>query len=96
MAKVFDVETGAIAAELVFTFETEFCRTLADALIRRVMVGLNSTCGRDALERAADILSARLGWDKVRRDHEINDYKTYIRRFDVPRLNAPHEKVVAL
>lgn len=85
----FDSETGAIGAELVFTFENEFCRTLTDALIRRIMVGLNSTCGRDALDQAANILSARLGWDEERTAREIEDYLHYIRRFDVPRSPTP-------
>jgi glycerol-3-phosphate dehydrogenase len=95
LVEVFDPDTGAIAAELVFTFETEFCRTLTDALIRRVMVGLNGTCGREALERAADILATRLGWDEDRRTREIDNYKTYIRRFDVPGQSARHDGVAA-
>ena len=37
-----------------------FCRTLTDALIRRIMVGLNGTCGRDVVQSAAD-RSARRG-----------------------------------
>lgn len=84
LLKSFDPETGAIGAELVFTYEQEFCRTLTDALIRRIMVGLNGTCGREALHQAAEILSVRLGWDDDRRAQEIADYHTYIRRFDVP------------
>lgn len=92
---VFDPDTGAIGAELVFTFEHEFCRTLTDALIRRVMVGLNGTCGRDALERAADILAARLGWDQARRNRETEDYTNYIRRFDVPRQEMAVADVAA-
>lgn len=95
LAEVFDTDTGAIGAELVFTFKTEFCRTLADSLIRRVMVGLNGTRGREALEKAVDILGPRLGWDADRRAREIDDYKTYIRRFDVPGQPAGHDGVAA-
>ncbi|MDA9019927.1 glycerol-3-phosphate dehydrogenase/oxidase [Flavimaricola sp.] len=95
LKEVFDKETGAIAAELVFTYQTEFCRTLADALIRRVMVGLNGTCGRDALDRAANILGARLGWDEAHRAREIEDYTHYIRRFDVPRESGDAPIVAA-
>lgn len=79
----FDPETGAIGAELVFTFRHEFCRTLTDALIRRVMVGFNSTCGREVLDRAADILAGDNGWSAERRAQEIEDYTRYISRFDV-------------
>jgi glycerol-3-phosphate dehydrogenase len=80
---VFDSETGAIGAELVFTYRAEFCRTLTDTLIRRIMVGFNGTCGRDALERAADILARHEGWDADRRSREIAGYTRYIARFDV-------------
>ncbi len=83
LQEVLDPETGAIGAELVFTFRTEFCRTLTDALIRRIMVGLNGNCGRDALERAATLLAADQGWGDDRKAKEIQDYLTYIRRFDV-------------
>jgi glycerol-3-phosphate dehydrogenase len=84
----FDPETGAIGAELVFTYRHEFCRTLTDALIRRIMVGLNSTCGRDVLDRAADILARHEGWSPERRAQEITDYTRYIARFDVPERDA--------
>jgi len=81
---VFDPDSGAIGAELVFTYRTEFCRTLVDALIRRVMVGLNGTCGRSVLGRAADILAQHLGWSAMQRQAEIDRYLAYVARFDVP------------
>ena len=84
LQEVLDPETGAIGAELVFTFRTEFCRTLTDALIRRIMVGLNASCGRNALQRAATLLAEDQGWDAARKAQEIEDYLTFIRRFDVP------------
>ena len=84
----FDPDSGAIGAELVFTFEQEFCRTLTDALIRRIMVGLNGTCGRDVLGRAAEILAARLGWDAARTADEVAAYLRYIERFAVPEATA--------
>ena len=80
----FDPDTGATAAELVFTYRHEFCRTLTDALIRRIMVGLNGTCGRDAVDRAATILARSEGWGADRIADEIAAYHRYIKRFDVP------------
>ena len=86
----FDPETGATGAELVFAFRHEFCRTLTDALIRRIMVGLNSTCGREVVDSAAAILAASEGWDAARTASEIAAYHRYITRFDVPgRAPAP-------
>lgn len=80
----FDPDTGATGAELVFTYRHEFCRTLTDALIRRIMVGLNSTCGRAVVDRAGAILARSEGWDAARTASEIAAYHRYIARFDVP------------
>ena len=90
-----DEESGAIGAELVFTFENEFCRTLTDALIRRIMVGLNGNCGRQSLKAAANILAARQGWDDERKEREIADYLNYIRRFDVVGKKRPATDMAA-
>jgi glycerol-3-phosphate dehydrogenase len=90
LLSVFDPDSGAIGAELVFTFEHEFCRTLTDALIRRIMVGLNGSCGRDVLDSAADLLARRLGWSDARKQTEIDGYLSYITRFAVPSRNAPN------
>lgn len=84
LLSAFDQETGAIGAELVFTFENEFCRTLTDTMIRRIMVGLNSNCGCDSLELAAEILASRLNWSDGRKTQEVEEYLQYIERFDVP------------
>ena len=79
-----DPATGAIGAELVFTYIHEFARTLTDVLIRRTMIGHNDGCGIGVVERAADILAPRLGWDRERRDREVASYRRYIERFAVP------------
>jgi glycerol-3-phosphate dehydrogenase len=78
---VFDEETGAIAAEVVFTFKHEVARTLTDVMLRRTMVGLNSTCGLKSIEAAAEICRANLGWDTRRVDKEIESYRDYVKRF---------------
>ena len=79
-----DPTTGAIGAELLFTYRNEFARTLTDVLVRRTMIGHNDTCGIDVVERAADLMAPRLGWDIERRDSEVAAYRTYIERFAVP------------
>jgi glycerol-3-phosphate dehydrogenase len=75
LAKVFDAETGAIAAEVVFAFKHELAQTLSDCLLRRTMVGLNSTCGLDAVEAAAKIAGKHLGWSEDRVKQETDDYR---------------------
>ncbi len=77
----FDDETGAIAAEIVFSFKHEFAQTLADCLLRRTMVGLNSTCGLNAVDAAAEVGRKYLGWTESRSEREISDYRKTIERF---------------
>jgi glycerol-3-phosphate dehydrogenase len=80
LAEVFDAETGAIAAEVVYAFEQEFAVTLVDCLMRRTMVGLNSTCGLDAVDKAAAIAKKRLGWTDERVEEEIVAYHREVQR----------------
>jgi glycerol-3-phosphate dehydrogenase len=77
----FDEETGAIGAEILFSFREEFAETLTDCLMRRTLVGLNSTAGLAALERALAIARSFLGWDEARAIHERDEYLKYIQRF---------------
>lgn len=81
LASVFDVESGAIAAEIVYSFNNELAKTLSDCLLRRMMVGLNSTCGLNALETAAEIAQKHLGWTESRAKREVEGYRKYIERF---------------
>jgi glycerol-3-phosphate dehydrogenase len=71
----FDHETGALAAEIVFSFKHEFAQTMADCLLRRTMVGLNSSCGLDAVEAAAEVGRKNLGWTDERAAGEIQNYR---------------------
>lgn len=77
----FDNETGAIAAEVVFSFQQEMAETLADCLLRRTMVGLNSSVGIGADENAAAIAREHLGWSESRVQKEVAGYRTYVKRF---------------
>ena len=74
LSEVFDAETGAIAAEVVFAFKQELAQTLSDCLLRRTMVGLNSTRGLAAVDAAARIAQRSLGWSEGRMKQEIAAY----------------------
>jgi glycerol-3-phosphate dehydrogenase len=85
LLEIFDEETGAIAAEVVFAFKRELAQTLSDCLLRRTMVGLNSNCGLDAVESAASVAQKHLGWSESRAHQETDAYRKEIsRRF--PRV----------
>ncbi|MCA1603601.1 MAG: hypothetical protein LC776_18835 [Acidobacteria bacterium] len=85
LAETFDEETGAIAAEVVFSFQEEMAETLADCLLRRTMVGLNSSVGIGADEAAAAIAQKYLGWSETRVQEEVAAYRGYLKRFH-PRI----------
>ena len=87
LAEVFDFETGAIAAEVIFAFKHELAQTLSDCLLRRTMVGLNSTCGLNALEAAAAIAQKHLGWSSGRSDEEIGEYREHVKQLRVHELH---------
>ncbi|MDX7950294.1 glycerol-3-phosphate dehydrogenase/oxidase [Lichenihabitans sp. Uapishka_5] len=77
-------EVDTIGAELAFTYDTEFARTLTDVLLRRTMIGHRAGSGADVADRAADILAPRAGWDQARRDREVAEYRRYVERFAKP------------
>ncbi|MGH9872131.1 MAG: glycerol-3-phosphate dehydrogenase [Pyrinomonadaceae bacterium] len=78
LGEAFDSETGAVAAEVVFAFKSEFATTLADCLLRRTMVGLNSACGLEAVEAAGAIARKSLCWSEERTEQEISAYRQYV------------------
>jgi hypothetical protein len=47
------------------------------------MVGLNSSVGIGADEKAAAIARKYLGWSETRVQKEVAAYRTYIKRFKV-------------
>ncbi len=81
LSVIFDKETAAIGAEIALSFQNELASNLSDCLLRRTMVGLNSTAGLDAVEHAAEIARQYLGWTESRAVQEIKAYREYVKRF---------------
>jgi glycerol-3-phosphate dehydrogenase len=86
LLKPFD-SSGAIGAEILFSFQDELAETLTECLMRRTMLGLNASAGLDVVEDAAHIARKYLGWDESRAMLEIEKYRKYVRRFH-PRALA--------
>ena len=80
LAEVIDPETGAIAAEVVHAFKHELAQTLSDCLLRRTMIGLNSTCGLNAVEEAASVARNYFGWSDEQTGNEIMTYQNHVVR----------------
>ena len=83
LQRVFDPETGAIAAEIVFAFRDEMAETLSDCLLRRTMVGLNSFAGLNAVDAAAKVARDHLGWSHAQISSEVAAYREYVERFNL-------------
>ena len=64
LRETFSKISGAIAAEVVFSFREELAQTLTDCLWRRTMVGMNEAAGLDSVEAAASVARKYLGWDE--------------------------------
>ena len=84
LAARLDVQTpqseNPLAAEIVFSFEQEFAKTLADCFLRRTMIGLNADLGLGELKAAADIGRRWLGWSQERAGSEVESYREQISR----------------
>ena len=82
-----DPETGAIKAEVLFAFRVELAQNLADLMLRRTMVGMNSKVAVGADETAARVAVEHLNWSEERAVEEIERYRAYIARM-TPRSLA--------
>src|SRR5947209_2115788 len=85
-------ETGSVAAEVVFAFQSEMAETLVDCLMRRTMTGLNSRTGLDAVEAAARLAQKFLGWDDERAAREVEGYRCYVERFHLTNEKQGSER----
>ena len=85
---MFDEDTGAIGAELLFAVRRDFAVTLADVLARRVLLAFEPGHGLDSVDRAAALLGDRLGWDEARRKDEIEGYRRWLDHLAVPTVTT--------
>ena len=88
LLEVIHSPTGAIAAELIFTFRHEFARTLTDVLARRVLLAFEPGHALESLDRVVHVLASREGWDEVRVKAEVVEYHEWLQRLAVPGREA--------
>jgi glycerol-3-phosphate dehydrogenase len=75
------VETGLMGCEVLYAFRREMAETLADALLRRTMVGLGPNVALDVDEAAAKVAVEHLGWTEERAREEVENFRRYIERY---------------
>ena len=83
-------ETGLMGCEVLYAFRREMAETLADALLRRTMVGLGPNVALDVDEAAASVAVDHLGWTEDRAREEVENYRRYVERY---RPKSFREKV---
>jgi glycerol-3-phosphate dehydrogenase len=86
LAETFDVAKSAIAAEVLFAFQHEMATTLTDCLLRRTMIGLGPSRSIADADQAAKIAQDHLGWSNDRARREVDEYRSYIKRFMSDKL----------
>ncbi|SEN56805.1 glycerol-3-phosphate dehydrogenase/oxidase [Nonomuraea pusilla] len=89
LAEVVDEESGALAAEVVLAVREEGAVTLADVLLRRMLVGLGADMGLSAAEACAGVAVRHLGWDDARARDELAAYEAELRRYRPRALATP-------
>lgn len=74
------LSNDTFTAEVIFSFERELAKNLADCFLRRTMIGLNSDLGLGKIEAAAEIGKRFLGWSDSRAKQEVESYTADLRR----------------
>ncbi|KAI8912679.1 FAD dependent oxidoreductase-domain-containing protein [Gorgonomyces haynaldii] len=68
-----------LEAEVRYAVQREYALTAVDVIARRTRLAfLNARACLEALPRVVDIMAVELGWDKARKEKEIEDAKKYL------------------
>ncbi|MCC6704412.1 MAG: glycerol-3-phosphate dehydrogenase [Thermomicrobiales bacterium] len=81
LGEVFDEESGAIAAEIVYAITVEQATTLEDILMRRTMLGLRPGMALEIAERVAQTAAPYLDWTEEQTRAQIEAYQTHTAPF---------------
>jgi glycerol-3-phosphate dehydrogenase len=73
-----------VLAQVAYAVEREDAATLGDVLLRRLPCGWSACRALDGAERAAGVMSARLGWDEARVAAEVASYREELAETLVP------------
>ncbi len=76
--EVVQLNDDTFTAMILFAFEHELAKTLADCFLRRTMIGLNVDRGLGKLDAAAEIGKRLLGWSDSRAKCEIKSFREQI------------------
>jgi glycerol-3-phosphate dehydrogenase len=75
---------NVIAAQVLFAVESEYAQTLVDILLRRLMISIRGDYGFEILPQVTEILARDAGWSSDRCEHQVADYRAYMRTHCIP------------
>ena len=73
------LDNDTFTAMIIFAFEHELAKTLADCFLRRTMLGLDRDLGLGKIDAAAEIGMRFLGWTHARAKQEVELYHRFTR-----------------
>lgn len=76
------------ATDVIHTASNEQVVTLRDLMFHRTGLAWTRTMGFEAAKRIALLVAPTLGWDESRIEHEVRDYRDYLRAFHLVRTDT--------
>ncbi len=84
-ARPYAHDSTLTPAEVEYNVKHEMALTLQDVLERRTRLLLwDLRCGAQVADKVAGTLAELLGWDDIRRERELGEYKTLVERLRAP------------
>lgn len=78
----------AIRAEVAHAFHDEWARTLADAVLRRLVLGFGADLGEAAADAVGEVAAMAIGWDEERVRSERAAFDAEIAEHRLPLVSA--------
>ena len=92
LATVVHQGSGLIVAELVHAVSREHAQTLSDILARRVLLAFEPGHGLESIDGIVDVVAPLLGWDDLRRVHEVLAYRDWLGHLAIPDPQGPRSE----
>lgn len=84
LSQVICEQTGAIAAEVVFSCQREKVTHLEDFMLRRSLIAWQPGQGQPAVDAVTALMATVLGWDQRTQEVEKERYLERLKAFQVP------------
>ena len=90
-ARPYSHDSMLTPAEVEYAIKYEMALTLTDVLERRARVLLwDLDCGLSVAERVSKTMASMLGWDEIRRERDLAQYRTLVDVMQKPVSDSAH------